>query len=305
MLAFTLRTTSYLRQRASATMCHMKILSRISVCVFLGAILFATCASAQTGSVQFTARITPSGGIDEPVRSFPFYLLRKSYAEIQKEAAQMSPGANMNAFIDSLDVSKEMKAWMKTNQWVNLSGENFVKKLKPEDVMNVPEFFHAYVERMVGDSTVMFPTPKYKLEDKTKNPEKYAKLRKEYLDSVRVFLAQNPTSTDGIDLSLEEVNPGHKWDMLKAQGQTDTSRETRQLAQAKYLVARADTDLQGQGYIRGLQPGTYWLSTLDVDATAGDARERWDVAVTVRVAGPTYVTLSNVNAAPAEHASIR
>ncbi|MGA8022073.1 MAG: hypothetical protein WCC18_16945 [Candidatus Acidiferrales bacterium] len=283
----------------------MKILSRISICLFLGAILFATRAAAQAGSLQFVARITPSGGIDEPVRSFPFYLLSKSYADIQKEAAAVSPGANMNAFIDTLDVSKELKAWMKVNQWVNLSGEDFVKKLKPDDVMKVPEFMHAYVERMIGDSTVVFPTPKYKPEDKTKDPDKYARLKKQYLDAVRAFLVQNPTSTDGIDLSLEDVNPGHKWDMLKAQGQTDTSRETRQLAQAKYLIARADTDLQGQGYIRGVRPGTYWLSTLDIDATAGDARERWDVAVTVRPGGPTFLTLSNVNAAPAEHASIR
>lgn len=286
-------------------MWHMKILSRISVCLFLGAILVAPRAAAQTGSLQFVARVTPSGGIDEPVRSFPFYLLSKSYSDIQKEAAVTAPGANMNAFIDSLEVSKELKAWMKANQRVNLSGEDFVKKLKTDDVMNVPEFFHAYVERMIGDSTVTFPTPKYKPEDKTKDPDKYARLKKQYLDAVRAFLVQNPTSTDGIDLSLEEVNPGHKWDMLKAQGQTDTSRETRQLAQAKYLVARADTDLQGQGYIRGLRPGTYWLSTLDIDATAGDARERWDVAVTVRPGGPTFLTLSNVNAAPAQHASIR
>jgi hypothetical protein len=304
-MAFTLTTTSYLRRRASATMCHMKILSRVSVCLFLGAMLFATRAAAQNGSLQFVARITPSGGIDEPVRSFPFYLLSKSYADIQKEAAVMAPGANMDAFIDGLDVSKEMKAWMKANQWVNLSGENFVKKLKPDDVMKVPEFMHAYVERMIGDSTVVFPTPKYKPEDKTKDPDKYARLRKQYLDAVHAFLVQNPTSTDGIDLSLEDVNPGHKWDMLKAQGQTDTSRETRQLAQAKYLIARADTDLQGQGYIRGLRPGTYWLSSLDVDAIVGDARERWDVVVTVGPGGPTFLTLSNVNAAPPEHASIR
>ncbi len=286
-------------------MCHMKILSRVSVCLFLGAMLFAARAAAQNGSLQFVARITPSGGIDEPVRSFPFYLLSKSYADIQKEAAVMAPGANMDAFIDGLDVSKEMKAWMKANHWVNLSGESFVKKLKPDDVMKVPEFMHAYVERMIGDSTVVFPTPKYKPEDKTKDPDKYARLRKQYLDAVRAFLVQNPTSTDGIDLSLEDVNPGHKWDMLKAQGQTDTSRETRQLAQAKYLIARADTDLQGQGYIRGLRPGTYWLSSLDVDAIVGDARERWDVVVTVRPGGPTFLTLSNVNAAPPEHASIR
>jgi hypothetical protein len=283
----------------------MKIPSRVFVCLFLGVIFFATRAAAQNGSLQFEARITPSGGIDEPVRSFPFYLLSKSYADIQKEAAVMSPGANMDAFIDTLEVSKEMKAWMKSNQRVNLSGADFVKKLKPDDVMNVPEFFHAYVERMIGDSTVMFPTPKYKPEDKTKDPDKYARLKKQYLDAVRAFLVQNPTSTDGIDLSLEEVNPGHKWDMLKARGQTDTTRETRALAQAKYLVARAETNLEGQGYFRGIRPGTYWLSTLDVDASAGDARERWDVLVTVRPGGPTYITLSNVNAAPAQHASIQ
>ena len=87
-------------------------------------------AAQQNGSLQFEARITPSGGIDEPVRSFPFYLLSKSYADILKEAAVTSPGANMDAFIDSLEVSKEMKAWMKSNHWVNLAGEDFVKKLK-------------------------------------------------------------------------------------------------------------------------------------------------------------------------------
>ncbi|MFY9802458.1 MAG: hypothetical protein WA211_14180 [Candidatus Acidiferrales bacterium] len=283
----------------------MKILSRVFVILFLGVISCAPRASAQGGSLQFVAHITPSGGIDEPVRSFPFYLLSKSYSDIQKEAAVMAPGANMDAFIAGLELSKEMKAWMKSNQWVNLSGEDFVKKLKPDDVMNVPEFFHAYVEREIGDSTVMFPTPKYKPEDKTKDPEKYARLKKQYLDAVRAFLIQNPTSTDGIDLSLEDVNPGHKWDMLKAQGAKDTSRETRQLAQSKYLVARADTDLQGQGYIRGLRPGNYWLSTLDIDAAAGDARERWDVPIIVRPGGPTYVMLSNANAAPPERASIR
>ena len=284
----------------------MKSPSRVFVSLIFGAILFATGATAQqNGSLQFEARITPSGGIDEPVRSFPFYLLSKSYADILKEAAVTSPSANMDAFIDSLEVSKEMKAWMKSNHWVNLAGEDFVKKLKTDDVMNVPEFFHAYVERMIGDSTVEFPTPKYKPEDKTKDPEKYARLKKQYLDAVRAFLVQNPTSTDGIDLSLEEVNPGHKWDMLKARSQTDTTRATRELAKAKYLIARADTDLQGQGYIRGIRPGNYWLSTLDVDANVGDARERWDVAVTVRPGGPTYVSLSNVNAAPAQHASIQ
>src|ERR1700752_2523448 len=116
-------------------MCHMKIPSLVFVGFLLGAVFCATRVAAQSGSLQFEARITPSGGIDEPVGSFPFYLLSKSYADIQKEAAMMSPGANMDTFIDGLEVSKEMKAWMKSNHWVNLSGQDFVKKLKPDDVM--------------------------------------------------------------------------------------------------------------------------------------------------------------------------
>jgi hypothetical protein len=273
----------------------MKIPFRILFFLWLALAFSPLRAAAQNGSLQFLARLTPAGGVEEPVRSFPFYLLTKSYADIQKEAAIAAPGANMDAFIDGLDVSKELKVWMKSNHSVSLSGEGFVKKLKVDDVMNVPEFFHAYVERMVGDSTVMFPTPKYKPEDKIKDPEKYARLKKQYLDACRLFLVQNPTTTDGIDLSLEEVNPGHKWDMLKAKGLEDTDRETRELAQGRYLVARAETDLEGQGSIRGVQPGTYWLSTLNIDASVGDARERWDVPVTIRPGGPSYLTLSNIN----------
>ena len=122
-------------------MSAMKIPSRIVIFLFSVFIYFAPHAAAQNGSVQFTARITPAGGVDEPVRSFPFYLLRKSYADIQKEAAATIPNSDMNSFIDTLDVSPELKAWMKKNQCVNLSGEDFIKKLKIDDILKVPEFF--------------------------------------------------------------------------------------------------------------------------------------------------------------------
>ena len=59
----------------------------------------------------------------------------------------------MDAFIDKLEVSKELKAWMKKNHLVQLSGEDFIKKLKPADVMGVPEFFEAYLDRNSGNQT--------------------------------------------------------------------------------------------------------------------------------------------------------
>jgi len=246
--------------------------------------------------VQFVARVTPSGGEDEPVRTLPFYLLSKSYADIQKEAEAAAPVPNQDKFIDSLDVSKELKAWMKTNHRVTLSGEDFTKMLKADDIMNVPEFFSAYVERMVGDHTAGFPTPKYKLDDRAKDPAKYDRLMIEYHDAIRAFIIAAPDSKDSLDLSLEEVNPAHKWDMLKAKNSAELARETADLARGKYLVARSETDMQGQGALRGIPPGNYWLGTLNIEAVAGDARERWDVPVTVRAGQPSYLTLTNINA---------
>lgn len=286
---------------ASATMSAMKISSRISISTVAVLLLVAGVlgkaprAAAQTGTVQFVARVTPSAGEDEPVRTLPFYLLSKSYADIQKEAEATSPVPSQDKFIDSLDVSKELKAWMKSNHRVNLSGEDFVKMVKADDIMNVPEFFTAYTERNVGDRTAGFPTPKYKLEDRAKDPAKYDRLVTQYHDAIRTFIIADPESKDGLDLGLEEVNPGHKWDMLKAKNLSDLSRETADLARGKYLVARVETDMQGQGALRGIPPGNYWLGTLNIEAVAGDARERWDVPVTVRAGQPSYLTLTNIN----------
>ncbi len=285
----------------------MKISSKISIStlsvlfLIVGVMAKAPRAAAQTGTLQFTARVTPSAGEDEPVRTLPFYLLSKSYADIEKEAAAASPIANQDKFIDGLDVSKELKAWMKANHRVNLSGEDFTKMLKADDIMNVPEFFAAYTERMIGDHTAGFPTPKYKLEDRAKNPAKYDLQVTEYHDAIRTFIIADPDSKDGIDVSLEEVNPGHKWDMVKAKHAAELSLETADLARGKYLVARAETDMQGQGAVRGIPPGNYWLGTLNIEAVVGDARERWDVPVTVRAGQPSYVTLTNINAVKPAH----
>jgi hypothetical protein len=260
-------------------------------------------AAAQNSTIEFVAKATPSSGTDEPVRGITFYLLRKSFDDIGKEAAVTYPLVPMDAFIDKLDVSKELKAWMKKNHWVNLAGEDFIKKLNVDDVMNVPEFHKAYVDRMSGDQTVAFPTPKYTPALKKKNPEKYDAEVKQYQTAIRAFLVLNPTSTDGIDLSLEEVNPGHKWDAINASSRAELHRHTIDLAKSKYLVARTETDLEGQGLLRGIAPGTYWLSTLDIVAQAGDARQKWDVPVTVPAGKTTYVALSNINAVQPPHAT--
>ncbi|HXQ26918.1 MAG TPA: hypothetical protein VN822_10955 [Candidatus Acidoferrales bacterium] len=272
--------------------------------LFAGMMAVAPRAAAQDGSIEFVARATPSGGLEEPVRGFPFYLLSKSFESISEEASVGSPEPDMTAFIDTLEVSPEMKAWMKKYHTTSLAGEDFIRKLHPDDVMNVPEFYKAYMDRNSGDQSVDFPkAPKVKPSDKANDPAKYEKISAQYSDTIRRYIEQHPRSVDGIDLTLADLDPTPKWAALEAKRLPEIHRRALNLAQSKYLVARAETNLQGQGFLRGIPPGNYWISTLDVAADVGDARPRWDVPVAVRAGETQYVTLSNVNAVQTSHAS--
>jgi len=281
----------------------MKSTARLLIILFAGFPAVALPARAQDASIEFVARATPSGGLEEPVRGFPFYLLSKSFEEIGKEVEAAAPTPDLDAFIGKLDLSPELKAWMKKNDCVSLAGEDFIRKLQPADIMDVPEFHAAYMERNSGDRSVDFPKPKFKASDQAKNPAKFEKLAAEYDDAVHRYIEQHPQSIDGIDLNLMQIDPSPKWNDLLGKRSPEIHRRTLDLAQSKYLVARAQTNLEGQGFLRGIPPGTYWLSTLDVAAGVGDARPRWDFAVTVRPGETKYVTLSNANSLRPSRAS--
>jgi hypothetical protein len=265
-------------------------------CTSAAVISAAAPATAQTGTIEFVARATPSGGLDEPIRGFPFYLLSKSFEDINKEVDASVPKPDMDAFIDRLEVSPELKQWMKKNHWTQLSGEDFIHKLHVDDIMTVPEFNKAYMERNSGDQSVTFPKPKVKPMEKAKDPAKFDKLTKEYTEAVRHFIEDNPQSIDGIDLGLSSIDPSAKWNDLQNKRVPEIHRQVLDLAQSKYLVARMVTDLQGEASARGIAPGTYWLSTLDVAADVGDARPRWDMPVSVRPGETARISLTNANA---------
>jgi hypothetical protein len=279
----------------SATIGGMNRAARVLIFLLAGTIGGAPRAAAQNGSIEFVARATPTGGLEEPVRGFPFFLLSKSFEAIEKDADAASPKPDMNAFIAKLEVSPELKAWMKKNAWVSFSGEDFTHKLHTDDVMGVPEFYTAYMERTAGDQTANFPKPKYKLEDKVKDPAKYEKLKAEYQEAIRHYIDVNPRSVDGLDISLADIDPGPAWRSLTGKRSPEIHRRTVDLAQSKYLVGRTETNLQGQGFLRDIPPGTYWLSTLDVSADVGDQRAQWDLEVTVRPGETEEVALSNAN----------
>jgi hypothetical protein len=252
--------------------------------------------AAQNGAIEFGVRVRPASGIAEPARGMPFALLSKSFQDIQHEAEAAEPPPDMNPFIDKLTVTPELKAWMKRNHAVSLSSNDFTKSLKPDDVMGVPEFFNAYMQINASSKGIAFPTTKAKEKDKIKDPEKYKRLNQEYLDAIKKFVVTNPSSVDGMENELSDVDPTHAWNELLKHRAADIHRHTLDAADGRYLVTRAETNLNGEARLENVPPGTYWLSTLDVTATVGDMYLKWDLPVTVTSGATARLALTNSNA---------
>ncbi len=253
-------------------------------------------AAAPPGSVEFEARATPTGGRAEPVMRLSVSLLRKSFAAIQKEAEQSEEKTDLDRFIDALSVSKELKAWMKRTRSVELSGVDFYKRLTTKDIFDVPEFSEAYLARNAGDTSTGFPVLKAKEKDRAENPARYEKAKKDYHEALRKFIEQNPSSRDGMEVELADINPGPRWASQEGDRKQRIREHALDLTESTYTAAKTETDLAGRGAFANVPAGDYWLSTVEGEATVGDARLRWDVPVPVRVGRVTRVTLSNVNA---------
>lgn len=271
----------------------------VFTCTVVAGFMLAANLRAQapaSGSIEFQARIQPTGGRLEPVRSLPFYLLRKSVADIHKEAERAEPPTDLDGFVDSLSVSAELKAWMKGNHTVALAGTDFIKKLTSEDITGVPEFLEAFMIHNGASLNAGVPAPKFKESERLSNPEKYKRERDQYLQDIQRYIAAHPESTQGIDAQLGDVNATQSWTQRQVEQRRKIERRSRVLALTTYLAAQTESDLEGRGVVRGLAPGTYWLTTLDTPALAGDARLQWDVPVRVASGQTARLELSNLNA---------
>ncbi len=265
--------------------------------VAIGALSFVCEARVQgdSGALEITARITPTAARPEPVRQFTFYILTKSYSDIVKEVEEKDPVPSRDQFIDELKVSPELRAWLKDHDTLDLTEPDLDKLLTPEDILNVPEFLLAYQRSNSGGVTEGLPRQKYTEIDKTKYPEKYEKLRQDYLAALKKFIRLHPQTISGVELELEGVNPHRKWAVLQNDRRKRVQRMAPEVAQLKFLASKADTDLEGRAFLSGLAPGEYWISTLNLDADAGDMRVRWDVPVRIERGKTMRVELSNLN----------
>ncbi len=269
----------------------------ISVAILVGLVCLAHTARAQNsaGMLDITARITPTAARPEPVREFTFYILTKSYTDIAKQVEEGDVVPPRDEFIDGLKVSKELKVWLKAHDTLDLTIPELYKMLNADDIIHVPEFLLAYQQSNSGGVTNGIPKPKYKDSDKTTHPEKYEKDKQDYYTALKKFIEKNPGTVSGVELELNGVNPQTKWAMLLSNQKKRVQKLAPELAQTKYLAAKVDTDLEGHAFLRNLAPGKYWISSLNLDANAGDARVRWDVPITIE-AGQTFrIELTNLN----------
>lgn len=270
-----------------------KILLFVAAFVVLGG---PSPAQNANGTLDFTARVTPTAAKPEPVRDFTFYVLTKSYDEIVKEIDERDGPPAREKFIDELKVSPELRAWLHKHDVIDLTLPGVDKVFTPDDVLHVPEFLLAYQRSNSGGVTNGIPVPKYREMDKTENPARYEKQHQEYLNALKKFITSRPETMSGMELELDGVNPARKW----AEVQSTHRRRVQQMApaeaQTKYLAAQADTDLEGHASIAGLTPGSYWLSTLALTASAGDAHLRWDVPVKIASGKTSRIELTNLNA---------
>ena len=265
--------------------------------VAMGTLSFVSKARAQgdSGALEIAARITPTGARPEPVRQFTFYVLTKSYSDIVKEIEEKDPVPARDQFIDGLKVSHELRTWLKGHDTLDLTEPELDKLLTPDDILNVPEFLLAYQRSNSGGVTEGLPKQKYTETDKTEHPEKYEKLKQEYLVNLKKFARTHPQTISGVELELEGVNPQRKWAALQNDRRKRVQRVAPEVAQLKFLAGKADTDLEGRAFLSGLAPGEYWISTLNLDADAGDMRVRWDVPVKIERGKTLRVELSNLN----------
>src|SRR5579885_3555321 len=230
-------------------------LAFFAVLAWLGCTAAYTCASAAaagqsgasptTGSLDFVARVTPTAARPEPVRQFTFYILSKSYGEIAKEVEAQDATPSREKFIDELKLSPELKAWLKSHDAMDLTMPETDKMITPEDIIRVPEFLLAYQRSNSGGVTHGIPKPKYADADKTANPQRYEKQHQEYLNALKKFVSEHPDTVSGMEMELDGVNPQRQWARIETEHRRRVQQRAPEVAQTKYLVAKADTDLEG------------------------------------------------------------
>ncbi|HWZ98598.1 MAG TPA: hypothetical protein VN025_12640 [Candidatus Dormibacteraeota bacterium] len=281
----------------------MRKINSIFVVAAFACAVFVAAVDAQspagTGALEFAAYVSPTAAKPEPVRDFTFYVLTKSFDDIKHEIESANGAPDREKFIEGLKLSPELREWLKGHDVMDLTMPGTDKLITAEDILHVPEFLLAYQRSNSGGVAHGIPKPTYKDSDKVDHAEKYEKDRQDYLNALKKYIHAHPESVAGMELEMDGINPAKKWSEAQNSFKKRVNQQAPMLAQTKYLATKVDTNLEGLARIGKLPSGNYWVSTLDLEAGAGDSRLKWDVPVTIQTGQTTRIELTNLNSTEA------
>lgn len=249
-----------------------------------------------TGSIELVVRATPTGARAEKVMRHPFHLLRASLHSIEEQARAEVGAPDRAAFVDTLEVSPEFKAWMKRTGRFDLRGEEFTRALTTDDIMGVPEFLNAYQERNLPFVGFGFPKRKAKPKDQARNPKKWEASEKRFLEVLRGYLELHPESKQGIDEYLTHIDSAARWKTVESQHAQRVHQRTVQLVEGRYQLAQTETDYEGRARFDTIPPGRYWITNLWNEVRVGALHLNWDLPVQLAPGQTLRLELNNANA---------
>ena len=183
-----------------------------------------------------------------------FYLLSRAFPTYAKKRKMRMSLVDLDHFIAQIGVSAELKEWMKKHRRIDLAGNDFIKELTAEDILDVPEFLSAYKSQNGAALHAVIPEPKYKSGDEQKNPEKYKHQREQYHQALVHYIQANLDSLAGTRCRTEgdriQIRIGCAY-KLNSSGITNS--EPCNLRKP-ISGGHAPTDLNGRAFERASRP---------------------------------------------------
>ena len=248
------------------------------------------------GTVVFRAGVVLGTGDVKPVPRQDFFLLSKSLSAIERETLEKYPLPTFGSYVDTLQISPELKAWMNRYEGSELL-EAIKLHLTYEDTRKVPEFKKALELALLGYQATGKIPPSPSEKDRLRSDAKHIKKVRAFEDAVRHELESDSSLRGQVWAWLAQANPflpSASWNGFLAEAIEDRRARARHQT-PQYVVATTKTNLLGEGRFEQIKPGTYWLSNLHY-APVALARVLWDVRVELKTGEIKELELSNDNA---------
>lgn len=271
----------------------------------------------QTAALKIKVGVIFKNGDVKPLPRAEFSLNRKDGESIKVEAEKslnLPPADSFFEYIDSqLNVSRELKEWIKKNDQQNFSAYKTVWKiLTINDAFQIPEFFEQLrsfknplvKSRLSGEMILTKPNqpPEYPIASGNKENDdasilKYKEILSQYFPSPGDNFQAKYYWIE--DLALPVAMKYPNLDYISSSRKAEETRKSMidmavKLLTKKYTVRTAKTSFTGEADFE-VPAGTYWLSNNE-PSSIGSSNILWDMKINLKPGQVIRIELSNDNA---------